>query len=82
MSILIDEESKVKYTELKYYRFQHAETSKATYSLQNRNTTDANMKRREKLSKENNLNNADVNMQRQSKQIEIYRTEILQISIC
>ena len=82
MSILIDEESKVKYTELKYCRFQHAETSKATYSLQNRNTTDANMKRREKLSKENNLNNADVNMQRQSKQIEIYRTEILQISIC
>ena len=45
MSILIGDESKVKYTELKYCRFQHAETSKATYSLQNRNTADANMQR-------------------------------------
>ena len=62
-----DKESKVKYTELTHCRFQYAETIKAK------------KKTKKKTEKWNTI---DVNMQRQGKQSQICRTEILQLSTC
>ena len=51
MSICTDEESKVKFTKLKYCRRQYAHRKKARENIQNCNTADVNIHRRKKQSK-------------------------------
>ena len=51
MSICTDEESKVKFTKLKYCRRQYAQRKKARENIQNCHTADVNIHRRKKQSK-------------------------------
>ena len=63
MSLCRDEESKIKYIDLKHCRYQYAEIRKPKSNIKNWNTT-------------------DVNMHKQGRQSQIYRTEILEMSVC